>query len=122
MKEISVEDPNTIIDDIENLSQNTTFDKEILNKLQRTLHLKKITSTTIPMYQKDFSSDLTSKKSKNFFPFVKVETNDHSFFIRKSTAIWLFQENERVSSDRSLIPSKVQATIYIRIPSAKSKS
>lgn len=39
MKEISAEDASTIIDDIESLQQNTTFDNEILNKLQRTLHL-----------------------------------------------------------------------------------
>ena len=54
IKEIDAEDSNTIINEIESIKQNTTFGNEILNKLYKTLHHKKIPSTTIPMYQKDF--------------------------------------------------------------------
>ena len=99
VKEVCDEDPSNLMDDIESITQNTTIDKEVLDKLQETIHLKKITSTTIPMYQKDSSCDIVLKKSKQIFPFLKIITDDREFFIRKSTAVWVFQENERVSPD-----------------------
>ena len=48
------------------------------------------------------SSDRNAEEThrKKFSPFVEVSLNDHTFSIRKTTAIWLLQENERVSSDR----------------------
>ena len=35
-----------------------------------------------------------------FTPFVQVMVKGQSVIIRKTTAVWLFQETERVSSDR----------------------
>ena len=43
---------------------------------------------------------LKKLEKKPFSPYVEVSLNDHTFSIRKTTAIWLLQENERVSSDR----------------------
>ena len=37
---------------------------------------------------------------KGFSPYVEVAVNDCTFSIRKTTALWLLQEGERVSSDR----------------------
>ena len=38
--------------------------------------------------------------NKSFTPFVEVYKGESTIFIRKTTAVWLFQESERVSSDR----------------------
>ena len=50
----------------------------------------------LPEYEKQDFKQLESQSS-----FVKVDThNGAETYIRKSTAVWLFQEVERVSSDR----------------------
>jgi len=54
----------------------------------------------LPCYA--FTSSDRSKDAgkRKFSPFVEVLMNDHPFSIRKTTAIWLLQETERVSADR----------------------
>ena len=53
-------------------------------------------NSTMPEYSKD-----TDELPENNSHFLKVELdNGKDTFIRKSTAVWLFQETERVSSDR----------------------
>ena len=52
--------------------------------------------TSLPEYDKISHQELDSTSA-----FVKVTNNDEKgTYIRKSTAMWLFQEDERVSSDR----------------------
>ena len=81
--------------------------KEKLQKIQKVLPVNKLKSDTIPMYSlkdhKDLDSCLTSLSSKTkqvFSPFVEVSVKGRVVLIRKTTAIWLFQETERVSADR----------------------
>ena len=52
--------------------------------------------TSLPEYDKISHQELDSTSA-----FVKVTNNDEKgTYIRKSSAVWLFQEAERVSSDR----------------------
>jgi len=48
------------------------------------------------------STTVIKSQKKTFSPFVEVTENDQTFSIRKTTAIWLLQENEWVSSDRQI--------------------
>lgn len=41
-----------------------------------------------------------SNSIEKHFPFVEVQANGQNVFICKTTAVWLLQEGERVSSDR----------------------
>lgn len=41
-----------------------------------------------------------TKSKQKFSPFVEIRSHEGTFFIRKTTAVWLLQESERVSSDR----------------------
>ena len=58
------------------------------------------------MYQRVEANDgkqTSSKKKsqKQFNPFVEVQaSNNKTIFIRKTTALWLLQEGERISTDR----------------------
>ena len=81
--------------------------KEKLQKFQKVLPIEKVPSETIPMYSlKDHDSlenclsSLTSNAKQVFTPFVEVYVKGRAVLIRKTTAIWLFQETERVSADR----------------------
>ena len=73
--------------------------KDKVQRLQKQLKLKQIPSSTIPFFSE---AEPTNKESSKFSPFVKVQRNDQFFYIRKTTAVWLFQESEHVSSDRLL--------------------
>ena len=42
----------------------------------------------------------TLNPKPSFTPFVEVTIKGHAVLIRKTTAVWLFQETERVSADR----------------------
>ena len=81
--------------------------KEKLQKFQRVLPIEKVPSETIPMYSlknydslENYLSGLSSNAKQVFTPFVEVNVKGRAVLIRKSTAIWLFQETERVSADR----------------------
>ena len=70
--------------------------KDKVQRLQNQLELKQIPSSTIPIFSE---AEPTNKESSKFSLFVKVLRNDQVFYIRKTTAVWLFQESEHVSSD-----------------------
>jgi len=57
-------------------------------------------SKTIPMYTAEENKTKKFCKSPKFSLFIEIVTDDKTFLIRKSTAVWLLQEGERVSSDR----------------------
>lgn len=57
---------------------------------------KRIKTTVLPTYEK---SSTPLRKGKCVSRFVEVHQNGHTDFIHKTTAVWLFQEGERVSSD-----------------------
>ena len=58
---------------------------------------KRLPSAGLPIYDVDEARKSTKAK---FSPFVEICHNGKSAHIHKTTAIWLLQEGERVSSDR----------------------
>ena len=58
----------------------------------------KMVNTTILMYK---IAD-NSKENQNFkaTKLIEIIHNDESIFVRKMIVVWLFQEDERMSSDR----------------------
>ena len=89
-----------------------TLHKNKLITSQATVKLSKLQSninqeSTISVFTKtsgtkDFKEPLQELKSlQKKSPFVEIKSyKETPLYIRKSTAIWLFQEGERVSSDR----------------------
>ena len=63
---------------------------------------KRLPSASLPIYEvKDNQQcKVSSRKSKKFSPYIEISHNGKSAFIHKTTAVWLLQEGERVSSDR----------------------
>ena len=51
-----------------------------------------------------FSFSQTPHNNSKYSLFVSVQHKGNEFYIRKSTAVWLFSEGERVSTDRLLQP------------------
>ena len=79
--------------------------KEKLHKIQKALPVERLPSDTIPMFSlkehNTLASCLTTLNPKpSFTPFVEVTIKGCAVLIRKTTAVWLFQETERVSADR----------------------
>ena len=79
--------------------------KAKVEKLRKTMPLTKIETQDIgiPLYKMNKTSnsglDHTSDNLKS--PFVEVEiAGRDSIYIRKQTAVWLFQDTERLSADR----------------------
>lgn len=104
--ETTVENASEIEDDIKTLSTSNLIDSKLehsLSNLKQSLpKLKRVSNSSVPLY--DTLDSPTGKKSKNkpiFSPFLEVKLKDDtSIFIRKTTALWLFQEGERVLSDQ----------------------
>ena len=82
--------------------------KDTLCKFQQSLpklitvpgtSIAKLNSSSLDQASKEVSQ---KTKKLTISPFVEftVGSNDRHLFIRKTTAVWLFQEGERVSSDR----------------------
>ena len=79
--------------------------KEKLHKIQKALPVERLPSDTIPMFSLKEHNSLASCLSTlnpkpSFTPFVEVTIKGRAVLIRKTTAVWLFQETERVSADR----------------------
>ena len=99
---ISHDESGEISNGINKLSSMGIIDKG-LNEHLTTLHqkaFKRSPSTSLPMYDMTEDSSKASKKKQKFSPYVQVHYGEKSTFIHKSTAVWLLQEGERVSSDR----------------------
>ncbi len=65
--------------------------------LKHTTAFKKVPSNTIPLFEE---TDKKSRSARKYCPNVKIERDGKDYFINKTTAVWLLQEGERVSSDR----------------------
>ena len=68
--------------------------KEKVQSLQDSLKLKRVLSSSITPFT-DNEQLLSTTVTSNCSPFVKVQRDDHAFYIRKTTAVWLFQESEQ---------------------------
>ena len=95
----SGQDSDDIASGISNLLEAeiiTTEQSKTLTSLHRSA-FKQIPSSTVPLFEKT-STELQTKQK--YSPYVKVQRNGSDLFIHKTTAVWLLQENERLSSDR----------------------
>ena len=103
IQEVCPEELIQVAADINNICRDGLVDSDVKKKAQRlqeTLKLKRIPSSTIPMFTEVKQPNLPLPITKHISPFVEVHRGDHTFYIRKTTAVWLFQECEHVSSDR----------------------
>ena len=71
------------------------------------LPVENVPSETIPMYSlkghgslENYISNFSTNSEQVFTLFAQVNVKGHTLLIRKTTAIWLFQETEHVSADR----------------------
>ena len=89
---------NERLEDISSMQKVGLVEDEVFEKLQ-SRKMKQTSSSTISIYSAEVM-DGEKEQPKKHSEFVQVSHNGKTVFIRKSTAIWLFQEYERVSSDR----------------------
>ena len=98
------EECSKILNEINELKNAKIIEDKLHAKLHHSISFSRVKSETIPMYiqneiTKDSSSNSSQAKSK-YFSLLEVIYNGKKMFIHKSTAVWIFQEGERVSSDR----------------------
>ena len=96
-------DPSDIKSSIDKLTEVGIIDTSLNTNLTSLCKsaFKRISSTGLPIYEQTEDSSKTPRKSrKKFSPFVEVTHNNKSAYIHKTTAVWLLQEGERISSDR----------------------
>ena len=98
------EECTKILNEINELKNAKIIENKFHAKLHHSISFSRVKSETIPMYiqneiTKDSSSNSSQTKSK-YSSLLEVIYNGKKMFITKSTAVWIFQEGERVSSDR----------------------
>ena len=95
--EVCQDNPNQMEEDIKSMKKNGLIDAEVeakLMKLNEAVALQ-------PRQPVDTSMSKQGTLSSKFSPFVEIfNEQGTSFLLRKSTAVWLLQESERVSTDR----------------------
>ena len=99
IQEVCNDDPVEVEKDIQSIRKEGMAKSRVsekLGKFKKSLAPIKLNSG-MPSYA---FTDSDMNAGKKFSPYVEVSLNDRTFSIRKITAIWLLQENERVSSDR----------------------
>ena len=103
IQEVCDDDLVEVEKDLQSISKEGIAELKIsekLGKFKKSLTPIKLNSA-MPCYA--FTSSYRNAEEvgkKQFLPYVEVSLNDRSFSIRNTTAIWLLQESERVSSDR----------------------
>lgn len=108
VNEACTEQPSQIAVDLKVISECGLTDDALQSRLEKQhkmLPLTRIPSSTVSMFITDEGNKGKSKhvkicSSKKPFPFVEVQANGQNVFIHKTTAVWLLQEGERISSDR----------------------
>ena len=107
-------EPNDVSTGITQLSDAKLIDKTMADHL-KSLHaapFRKISSSGLPVYEIEVASSTKKSHKSKFCPFVEVSHNKKKVFIHKTTAVWLLQEGERVSTDRLFHVKAMQATIF----------
>ena len=102
IQEVCSEEPVHVTNDIHQIAARGLVESEVKDILEnkQKLSFKRMPSTTIPMYA-SIENNKAIGKGKKFCPFLEVKAdNGSTIFIKKTTAVWLIQESERVSSDR----------------------
>ena len=96
-------DPSVISSGIDDLANAGLIDQSLCNRLTalQKAAFKRVPNTNLPTYE--LSEDLPKKSQRakhKFSHFVEIIHKGKSLFIHKTTAVWLMQEGERISSDR----------------------
>lgn len=103
LEEIDIDDnEGDIKKDVATLTESGLVNTQLAEKLLLKGSKLRRLSTALPLYT-DTASELPTPQrvaNKKVSPFLSIEHNGHTMYIRKSTAVWLFNEGERVSSDR----------------------
>ena len=106
--ELYDDDLEPISEDIKKLEK-TIIDETLSQKLhQRVSKLHRENLSSLPLYKKKDSKDnsttvsfsQTPQSNSKYSLFVSVQHKGNELYIQKSTAVWLFSEGERVSTDR----------------------
>ena len=108
-QETIMESASEIEEDVKNLSKNELISSQAVSNIQQMFKRMPGFKSAISIFcAKEKTNRGTEKdiKKGNHSPFVEVKISNINFkdpiYVRKSTAVWLFQEGERVSSDRLL--------------------
>ena len=111
-EDTSIHECVQVSEDLKSMIENNIIDSALQQKMhqQQKIFYKQLPSSTIPMYQQVEKPDDSTKETKKlksistvkkFNPFVEVKTSSNKkILIRKTTALWLLQEGERISADR----------------------
>ena len=83
--------------EIQDLTKAKIIDESLSANLRRSV-FHCTDNSTVPLY--DITKDSSSGKKKKHCPYVEITHNGKKHYINKTTAVWLLQEGERVSSDR----------------------
>ena len=106
-----------VLREIDELKDAKVIEEQLHNKIHKSIFFSQIKSDTIPMcVQNDTTKDNTiNKNSLKHSTLVEVLYNGKKMYIHKSTAVWIFQEGERLSSNRLIRVRETQ-------PSSTSKT
>lgn len=100
VSEVDAQECENVIDGLACLEEKKIIDDKVKERITYICRSDAVDGkTSVPLY-KLVSQEDTSKKSKQSNRFVEILHNGEKIFVRKSTLVWLFQEGERVSSDR----------------------
>ena len=113
----STEETEAILADVTKLSNDGVIDKALYSKLK----FEKVESSTISLYAAK-PKEHNPKKDKKHPLYLKIENNGKKICIRKTTAVWLFQESEYVSSDRLFRVRSKQPNVSPRNESTRSRA
>ena len=98
----STVEPNEVSAGITQLSDADLIDEKMADHL-KSLHnasFRKISNNGLPVYEIEADSSTSKSNKCKFCSFVEVNHNNKKVFIHKTTAVWLLQEGERLSTDR----------------------
>ena len=95
-EDVSPQDVNVEISQLNNAG---IIEDELKDRLHK-LSLKRLSNCSLPQYEKISTTSAKKKNASKYSPFVEVCRLDKIVYIRKTTAVWLLQEGERVSTDR----------------------
>ena len=106
LAETCLESPDSDLKTMSNNKIVTTVAMERLMYLHKPLPVDKLPSETIPLYKlkydslnSDTLSELFAGGKHVFTPYMQAQVKGRSVLIRKTPAVWLFQETERLSAD-----------------------
>ncbi len=101
----SAEDGENLVEDIKKLCENKAMADKVKDKAEKMINMlvKAIgINTGIPIFKKKESGQDSKEVDDVASVFVKVKMDgkQEEIYIRKRTAVWLFQDGERLSADR----------------------